>query len=91
MMEDKYIKFYKTFDKRFKSNNNLILCSKTLSDGGIILGSEVNDESVFQEGKSKESIGHSRSVFLLLQFQPGTKLLNLLTNYTTQNISTTVE
>ena len=35
MMEDKYIKFYKTFDKRFKSNNNLILCSKTLSDGGV--------------------------------------------------------
>ena len=34
IMEDKYIKFYKTFDKRFKSNNNLILCSKTLSDGG---------------------------------------------------------
>ena len=29
--------------------------------------------------------------FLLLQFQPGTKLLNLLTNHTTQNISTTVE
>ena len=37
MMEDKYIKFYKTFDKRFKSNNNLILCSKTLSDGGVSL------------------------------------------------------
>ena len=37
MMEDKYIKFYKTFDKRFKSNNNLILCSKTLSDGRMIL------------------------------------------------------
>jgi len=43
MMEDKYIKFYKTFDKRFKSNNNLILCSKTLSDGGIILSAELNE------------------------------------------------
>ena len=31
--------------------------------GEIILGSEVNDESVFQEGKSQESIGRSRSVF----------------------------
>jgi len=31
--------------------------------GGIILGSGVNDESVFQEGKSQESIGRSRSVF----------------------------
>ncbi|MDO7577862.1 MAG: hypothetical protein MUR22_03435, partial [SAR86 cluster bacterium] len=33
------------------------------SHGGIILGSGVNDESVFQEGKSQESIGRSRSVF----------------------------
>lgn len=41
MMEDKYIKFYKTFDKRFKSNNNLILCSKTLSDGGVEHNSEL--------------------------------------------------
>ena len=32
-------------------------------NGGIILGSGVNDESVFQEGKSQESIGRSRSVF----------------------------
>jgi len=31
--------------------------------GGIILGSGVNDESFFQEGKSQESIGRSRSVF----------------------------
>ena len=29
--------------------------------------------------------------FLLLQFQLGTKLLNLVTNQPTQNISTTVE
>ena len=29
----------------------------------MILSSGVNDESVFQEGKSQESIGHSRSVF----------------------------
>ena len=36
-MEDKYIKFYKTFDKRFKNNNNLILCSNTLCNGGIDL------------------------------------------------------
>ena len=35
MMEDKYIKFYKTFDKRFKRTNNLIHCPKTLSDGGV--------------------------------------------------------
>jgi len=33
-MEEKYIKFLKNFDKRFKNNDNLILCSKTLSDGG---------------------------------------------------------
>jgi hypothetical protein len=34
-VEEKYIKFYKTFDKRFKNNENLILCSNTLSNGGI--------------------------------------------------------
>ena len=51
---------------KYKYNKNLDLFirhSKTLSDGGIILGSGVNDESVFQEGKSQESIGRSRSVF----------------------------
>ena len=39
-MEEKYIKFYKTFDRRFKNNKNLILCSKTLSDGGISASSD---------------------------------------------------
>jgi len=52
-MDKKYITFYKKF----------ILQTKTLNDCGIILGSGVNDESVFQEGKSQESIGRSRSVF----------------------------
>ena len=42
MMEDKYIKFYKTFDKRFKSNNNLILCSKTLSECRVSLSAELD-------------------------------------------------
>ena len=37
-MEKKYIKFYNTFDKRFKNNKKIILCSKTLSNGGIDLG-----------------------------------------------------
>ena len=36
---------------------------KALRYGGIILSSGVNDEPVLQEGKSKESIGRSRSVF----------------------------
>jgi len=35
-VEEKYIKFYKTFDKRFKNNENLILCSNTLSNGGVV-------------------------------------------------------
>ena len=34
---DKYKKFYKTFDKRFKNNDKLILCSKTLSHSRMIL------------------------------------------------------
>ena len=37
--------------------------SVLVSDRGMILSSGVYDESVFQEGKSQESIGHSRSVF----------------------------
>ena len=40
-MEEKYIKFYKTFDKRFKNNENLILCSKTLSDCRVVLNREL--------------------------------------------------
>lgn len=42
-MEEKYIKFYKTFDKRFKNNENLILCSKTLSDGRVVSFAELNE------------------------------------------------
>ena len=34
-MDRKYIKFYRTFHKKFKNDENLILCSKTLSHGGI--------------------------------------------------------
>ena len=30
-MDKKNIKFYKTFHKKFKNDENLILCSKTLS------------------------------------------------------------
>ncbi len=29
---------YKIFDERFKNNDNLILCSKALSDSGIDKG-----------------------------------------------------
>jgi len=39
-MEEKDIKFYKTFHKKFKNDENLILCSKTLSDGGVISSDE---------------------------------------------------
>ena len=34
-METTYIRFYKTFDKRFKNSNPLILCSNTLSARGM--------------------------------------------------------
>ncbi len=43
-MEEKYIKFYRTFDKRFKNNENLILCSKTLSDCGVDLNGDLENE-----------------------------------------------
>ena len=40
-MEEKYIKFYKTFHKKFKNDENLILCSKTLSDCRVDLNSDL--------------------------------------------------
>jgi len=38
-MEEKYIKFYKTFHKKFKNDKNLIHCLYLLSDGGVISNS----------------------------------------------------
>ena len=37
IFEEKYIRFYKTFHKKFKNDENLILCSKTLNDGRVSL------------------------------------------------------
>ena len=34
-MEDKYIKFYETFHKKFKNGENLMLSSKALSHGRV--------------------------------------------------------
>jgi len=34
-MEEKYIKFYKTFHKKFKNDENLILCSNLISHGRV--------------------------------------------------------
>ena len=39
-MEEKYIKFYKTFHKKFKNDKNLIQCLYLLSDRGVIQNSE---------------------------------------------------
>jgi len=44
IFEEKYIKFYKTFDKRFKNNDKLILCSKTLSHCGVEQNSKLNSK-----------------------------------------------
>ena len=38
-MEEKYIKFYKTFDRRFKNNKKLIHCINSVSNGGVISNS----------------------------------------------------
>ena len=73
-MEEKYIKFYKTFHKKFKNDKNLIHCSNLVSDSRIILSSGVNDEPVLQEDKSKESIDHSRSVFSTLTIPTGNQV-----------------
>ena len=40
-MEEKYIKFYKTFHKKFKIDRNLIHCFEPLSDGGVSSNSEL--------------------------------------------------
>tara|TARA_B100000242_G_scaffold277500_1_gene234213 strand:- start:333 stop:455 length:123 start_codon:yes stop_codon:yes gene_type:complete len=39
-MEEKYIKFYRTFHKKFKNNENLILCSNLNSESGVSLEEE---------------------------------------------------
>ena len=36
-MDKKYIEFYKTFHKKFKNDENLILCSNLISDSRMIL------------------------------------------------------
>jgi len=42
-MEEKYIKFYKTFHKKFKNDKNLIHCFELLSDGWMILSTELEE------------------------------------------------
>ena len=42
-MEEKYVKFYKMFHKKFKNDGKLILCSKSLSNSGVSLIRELTD------------------------------------------------
>ena len=44
-MEKKYIKFYKTFHKKFKNDENLILCSNTLCNCRVVLNSDLEVEN----------------------------------------------
>ena len=47
-VEEKYVKFYKMFHKKCKNDQNLILCSKTLSDGGVEVNSDFRvDKGVY--------------------------------------------
>ena len=48
-MEEKYIKFYKTFHKKFKNDKNLIHCFKLLSNGGVSSNSELKRQSITLE------------------------------------------
>ena len=48
-MEEKYIKFYKTFHKKFKNNVNLIHCFELLSDGGVSSNSELKERILSSE------------------------------------------
>ena len=40
-MEEKYIKFYKTFHKKFKNDKNLILCFNVLRYCGVVYNSKL--------------------------------------------------
>ena len=48
-MEEKYIKFYKTFHKKFKNDKNLILCSNSVGNGGVSSNSELKRQSITLE------------------------------------------
>ena len=48
-MEEKYIKFYKTFHKKFKNDKNLIHCSNLVSDRRVVLNSELDRQSITLE------------------------------------------
>ena len=48
-MEEKYIKFYKTFHKKFKNDKNLIHCFKLLSNCGVVQNSELKRQSITLE------------------------------------------
>lgn len=45
-MEEKYIKFYKTFHKNFKNDKNLIHCFELVSHGGVDLVVPVIEENM---------------------------------------------
>jgi len=65
-MEEKYIKFYKTFHKKFKNDKNLIHCSNLVSDCRVSLNSELesitldfevhfqDNSLVYDDAKEKE-------------------------------------
>ena len=48
-MEEKYSKFYKTFHKKFKNDKNLILCSNSVGNRGVVLNSELDRQSITLE------------------------------------------
>ena len=52
-MDKKYIEFYKTFHKKFKNDENLILCSKTLSHVGVISNSALKRGNYGSNGNTR--------------------------------------
>ena len=81
-MEEKYIKFYKTFHKKFKNDENLILCSKLLCDCRVEQNRELESITLefsvhFQDNSlcyddNKERVRNKRQVVLykLITFIP---------------------
>jgi hypothetical protein len=67
-MEEKYIKFYKTFDKRFRNNKTLIHCINSVSNGGIKKDFLVGQEKIkFLQGSVKMSSTEQSKIFAILR------------------------
>ena len=81
------MRFHKAFQN--KKSNSLLELNQSRWNNFEVVGLMMNQ--FYKKVRVKKVLVVLGVFFLLLQFQPGTKLLNLLTNHTTQSHSVTVE